>query len=84
VVVAELRLIEAHAGFERSPLFVYLDLVAVVVRQPDGTLSLALGPVLSYYEFKWPMSDRLTDQAWREKLAAQPAPRPAWTAAFVQ
>jgi hypothetical protein len=61
-----------------------VDLVAVVIRQPDGTLSLALGPVLSYYEFKWPMSDRLTDESWREKLAAQPAPRPAWTAAFVQ
>ena len=23
-------------------------------------------------------------EAWRDKLAAQPAPRPAWTAAFVQ
>ncbi len=62
----------------------YVDLLAVVIPQPDGALSLALGPVLSYYEFKWPMADRLTDEAWREKLAAGPPARPPWTASFLK
>jgi hypothetical protein len=62
----------------------YVDLLAAVIPQPDGTLSLALGPVLSYYEFKWPMGDRLTDEAWRAKLASAPPPRPPWTASFVR
>lgn len=62
----------------------YVDLAVVVVPQPEGGLALALGPVLSYYEFKWPMADRLTDEAWREKLATQPPPRPPWTTSFVR
>ena len=62
----------------------YVDLLAAVIPQPDGTPSLALGPVLSYYEFKWPMGDRLTDEAWRTKLASAPPPRPPWTASFVR
>jgi len=62
----------------------YVDLLAVVIPQPDGVLSLALGPVLSYYEFKWPLADRLTDEAWRENLAAGPPARPPWTASFLK
>jgi hypothetical protein len=62
----------------------YVDLLAAVILQPDGELSLAAGPVLSYYEFKWPMADRLTDEAWREKLPSQPLARPPWTASFVR
>jgi hypothetical protein len=39
------------------------------------------GGVFSYYEFKWPMSDRLTDEAWR---AMDPRPPlPTWTSSFV-
>ena len=39
----------------------------------------AAGPVLSYYEFKHPMSNRLTDEAWREMLASPQKPdRPKW------
>ncbi len=62
----------------------YVDLVAVVVPQPDGALGLAIGPVFSYYEFKWPMSDRLTDEAWRERVAKEPPARPPWTVSFVR
>ena len=37
----------------------------VAISNPDGTISLAYGPVYSYYEFIHPMSDRLTDEKWR-------------------
>ena len=55
-----------------------------VVTKVGGQLSLTLGGVFSYYEFAWPMSDRLTDEAWRELLNSGQAPaRPEWTASFI-
>ncbi|MBI1916662.1 MAG: DUF3160 domain-containing protein [Planctomycetes bacterium] len=58
----------------------YVDLGVFVYRQPDGRLVLGAGPVLSYYEFKHPMSDRLTDEKWRTLLANKDAPAaPEWT-----
>jgi hypothetical protein len=45
-----------------------LDYCIVVYMRPDGHVEAAVGPVLSYYEFTHPMSDRLTDEAWREML----------------
>ena len=55
-----------------------------VVVPIDGKLRIAKGGVYSYYEFTWPMSDRLTDKKWREMLNANPAPKlPTWTSAFV-
>jgi len=55
-----------------------------VVIPIDGKLRIAKGGVYSYYEFTWPMSDRLTDKKWREMLNASPAPKlPTWTSAFV-
>jgi len=44
-----------------------VDLIVVACPQPDGSAFLAAGPVLSYYEFKHPMADRLTDEKWRTK-----------------
>lgn len=56
-----------------------VDLIIVACPMPDGRAFLALGPVLSYYEFKQPMSDRLTDEAWRELLDSPDRPdRPEW------
>ncbi len=65
----------------------YVDLGVFVYRQPDGSLVLGAGPVLSYYEFKHPMRDRLTDEKWRDILAGKvketPAPtQPEWTKAY--
>jgi hypothetical protein len=58
--------------------------INVVVPDGRGNLHLARGGVFSYYEFPWPMSDRLTDEAWREMLAAGEAPdRPEWTDSFI-
>jgi hypothetical protein len=56
-----------------------VDLVVVACPRPDGSAFLAVGPVLSYYEFKHPMADRLTDEKWRELLDSPDKPeRPAW------
>lgn len=52
-----------------------------VVVLVDGRQVVTLGGVFSYYEFKWPMDDRLTDEAWQ---AMSPRPdRPAWTVGFI-
>ncbi|MCK4858526.1 MAG: DUF3160 domain-containing protein [candidate division Zixibacteria bacterium] len=57
----------------------YVDLIIVACPAPDDSIFLAAGPVLSYYEFKHPMDDRLTDEAWRELLASPTKPdRPRW------
>jgi hypothetical protein len=59
---------------------VYQILVAVPV---DGKLKLAKGTVFSYYEFPWPLDDRLTDKKWREEILDQnKAVQPAWTKIF--
>jgi hypothetical protein len=52
--------------------------VVVVV---DGQQVVTMGGVFSYYEFRWPMEDRLTDEAWQE-MAPKPD-RPAWTSSFI-
>jgi hypothetical protein len=50
---------------------------------PDKTIALGVGPVLSYYEFKHPMNDRLTDEKWREMLGSSSAPdMPSWTYSY--
>lgn len=60
-----------------------LDYCIVAYMRPDGLVEAAVGPVLSYYEFTHPMSDRLTDEAWREMLRGPAAPaRPSWTGSF--
>jgi len=60
-----------------------LDNCVVVYRRADGVVEAATGPVLSYYQFEWPMNDRLTDEAWREMLRADPPERPVWTDSYV-
>lgn len=59
------------------------EIYAIVPDGSDG-LHIARGGVFSYYEFPWPMGDRLTDEAWREMLAAGESPeRPEWTNTFI-
>jgi hypothetical protein len=57
-------------------------LIAVAYQLPDGRILLGAGPVFSYYEFKQPIDDRLTDEAWREMLTDSPPAEPEWTASF--
>jgi len=61
----------------------YLRLVLVAYKLPEGHILIGAGPVYSYYEFKHPMSDRLTDEKWREMLNSGKAPSlPDWTKSF--
>lgn len=55
-----------------------------VVFAIDGKPRIAKGGVYSYYEFNWPMSDRLTDEKWRKMLSEDNPPKnPDWTKAFM-
>jgi hypothetical protein len=67
----EQRVVEEGVG--------YVALIIVACPRPYAPPYLAAGPVLSHYEFKHPMSDRLTDEAWRQLLdSSQRPPRAAW------
>ncbi len=61
----------------------YVDLALVAYKVPEGSIILGAGPTLSYYEFKQPMSDRLTDERWKEMLEQGQQPsRPDWIDSF--
>ena len=56
-----------------------IDLLIVACPTSDGKAFLAAGPIFSYYEFKHPMADRLTDEAWFDILFSENRPeRPKW------
>ena len=44
----------------------------LVIVKVDGKLKLAQGSVYSFYQFPWPMEDRLTDSKWRQMIGIQP------------
>jgi hypothetical protein len=48
----------------------YIGLILVANRLPSGSIGLAAGPVFTYYEFKHPIEDRLTDEKWRAMLGS--------------
>lgn len=62
----------------------YIDFVMILVKMPDGSFASMAGPIFSYYEFKHPMQNRLTDEEWEEILeqGSQP-PRPIWVESFL-
>lgn len=64
-----------------------------VVIQVDGKIKIAKGSVYSFYQFAWPMNDRLTDSKWRQMLGIQQneegnherdasLKKPDWTASY--
>jgi len=62
----------------------YVKFIAVAYMIPDGRILLGAGPVFSYYEFKWPMNDRLTDEKWTEMLEKEENPaEPDWVRSFM-
>jgi hypothetical protein len=59
-------------------------MVILVAVHIDGQVVLTRGAVFSYYEFTWPMDDRLTDESWQDMIAqGEELPLPAWTESFV-
>jgi len=61
----------------------HLHPMVVVYPMPDGGLVAGVGPVLSHYEFKQPMANRLTDEAWKRMLRGGKAPDlPEWARTF--
>ncbi|MGC9443362.1 MAG: DUF3160 domain-containing protein [Candidatus Methanospirareceae archaeon] len=62
----------------------YVDLIVVAYKVPDGRILIGAGPVLSYYEFKQPMQNRLADEQWRELLQDEPPARPEWYVNFAR
>jgi len=61
----------------------YVDLILVAYKLPDGRILIGAGRIFSYYEFKHPMAERLTDEKWREMLKQGYAPeRPTWISSF--
>jgi hypothetical protein len=62
----------------------YVRFLVVAHTVPQGPIVLGAGPVFSYYEFKWPMNDRLTDEKWIEILEeGTTPPEPTWVRSFV-
>jgi len=56
-----------------------VDWMIVIRRIDQETLGAAIGPVFSYYEFPWPIKDRLDDAQWQALLAgSDPVERPSF------
>ncbi len=62
----------------------YVDIIVVAYKVPDGRILIGAGPVMSYYEFKHPMKDRLTDEKWREMLNSDLPKKPEWISNFAE
>jgi Protein of unknown function (DUF3160). len=60
----------------------YVDMLVVAYKLPNGKILIGAGPVMSYYEFKQPMSNRLTDENWRKMLEENQPKRPEWTSTY--
>jgi len=56
----------------------YVKMIVVAYKLPDNRILIGAGPVFSYYEFKHPMKDRLTDEKWREILRLEPPDEMEW------
>jgi hypothetical protein len=61
----------------------YIQKLIVSYTLPDGRTLIGAGPIFSYYEFKQPTSNRLTDEEWRKMLSSENKPeQPAWSRSF--
>ena len=65
----------------------------MVVVNVEGSLRIARGSVYTFYQFPWPLSDRLTDSKWRQMMGLQAdeegnynydsrIPQPEWTRSY--
>jgi len=60
----------------------YIKPIIVAYKLPKNYILVGVGPVFSYYEFKQPMDDRLTDEKWRSMLQTNPPTDPEWIKSF--
>jgi len=60
----------------------YIKTAVIAYKLPEGHILIGIGPTFSYYEFKQPMENRLTDEEWREILDSNPPPEPEWVKTF--
>jgi hypothetical protein len=61
----------------------YIKSILVAYKLPDNRILIGVGPVFSYYEFKQPMAERLTDEKWKEMLKSGNYPAaPEWVKSF--
>ncbi|WP_440955307.1 DUF3160 domain-containing protein [Methanosarcina sp. Mfa9] len=74
---------EGNTGMVLEEGVGYVDMMVVAYKLPDGRILVGAGPVMSHYEFKQPMDDRLTDEKWREMLEENPPERPEWTSTYI-
>ncbi len=59
-------------------------MLGVIAINNDGDKMVFVGPLYSYYEFRQPVGNRLTDEQWAEMIAGgKLPPRPNWTNDFV-
>jgi Protein of unknown function (DUF3160) len=57
--------------------------VLVAFKWPDSRIFIGAGPVLTYYEFKQPMRDRLNDESWKQLLSSNSSPQePEWVSEY--
>ncbi len=65
----------------------------MVVVNVEGSLRIARGSVYTFYQFPWPLNDRLTDSRWRQMMGLQadedgnynydkPVKQPEWTRSY--
>lgn len=60
------------------------NVLIVVYTNADGKLYTAAGPVYNYFEFTQPISQRLTDEQWRNIFETTPPEPPEWTKKFTR
>lgn len=60
----------------------YIKTAIIAYKLPEGHILVGVGPTFSYYEFKQPMDNRLTDETWREIIDSNPPPEPEWVESF--
>jgi hypothetical protein len=61
-----------------------VDLAVFVVGLPDGSLMMAVGPVLTYYDWQIARNQERTEADWLTMLQnSKEPPRPPWTGMFL-
>ena len=57
--------------------------LGVIAVDNEKDRAVYAGPLYSYYEFRQPVKDRLTDQQWQQMIVTGKAPaRPNWVEVF--